>query len=73
MDDHHAAINQSHYRIRVKGRLDTDWSDWFDQFSIEHAAGYTLLTGAVVDQSALLGLLIKLNDLGLTIIAVNQI
>lgn len=62
------------YQIRVKGVLDGKWSDWFDGFTITpQASGETLLTGAVADQSALHGLLIKVRDLGLPLVSVNHI
>lgn len=61
------------YQIQVKGRLDAAWSDWFDHFEIAYHEDYTLLTGPVPDQSALLGLLLKLHDLGLTVVAINPI
>lgn len=54
------------YQIRVKGVLDSKWSDWFDGFTITpQANGETLVTGPVADQAALHGLLIKVRDLGL--------
>ncbi len=62
-----------HYAITVKGTLDEAWSDWFDGLRITHtAAGDTLLTGAVRDQTALYGLIAKARDLGLALIAVEQ-
>jgi hypothetical protein len=61
------------YQITVKGRLDEDWSDWFDGLQITHdAGGNTVLTGAVRDQTALYGLIAKARDLGLALIAVEQ-
>jgi hypothetical protein len=59
------------YEIRTKGQLDPRWAEWFDGFEIVHVAGDTLFSGVVVDQSALLGILLKLHDLGLRILAVN--
>jgi hypothetical protein len=60
------------YLIIVKGHLDATWSDWFDGMSITHAEnGETLLSGPVIDQSALHGLLNKVRDLGLTLISVT--
>ncbi|MBM4466458.1 MAG: hypothetical protein FJ014_13045 [Chloroflexi bacterium] len=62
------------YEIRLKGHLDCRWSDWFDGFAIHHQEdGTTLLTGAVTDQAALHGLLMKMRDLGLTLLSVNQV
>lgn len=61
------------YRIRVKGNLDRKWSDWFDGFCITpHGDDETLLTGQVVDQSALHGMLGKIRDLGLPILLVER-
>ena len=58
------------YEIRVKGRIDPQWSDWFDGFSIVAAAdGETSLTGPVTDQAALHGLLAKIRDLGLPLLS----
>lgn len=59
------------YQIRVKGHLNRRWSIWFDGLAITHEPdGSTLLTGAVVDQPALYGLLIKLRNLGLSLLSV---
>jgi hypothetical protein len=61
------------YRIRVKGNLDRKWSDWFDGFSITpYGDDETLLTGSVVDQPALHGMLGKIRDLGLPILLVER-
>jgi hypothetical protein len=62
------------YHIRAKGQLDLQWSDWFDGLSITHtASGDTILAGPVVDQAALYGLLLKIRDLNLPLLAVNRI
>ncbi|MCC7360606.1 MAG: hypothetical protein IT317_14090 [Anaerolineales bacterium] len=61
-----------HYQITVKERLEDSWSAWFDGLTITASPdGTTLLTGAVRDQTALYGLLAKLRDLGLTLLAVT--
>ena len=58
--------------IRVKGQLDQHWSDWFEGLTITHNdQNETVLTGPVVDQAALHGLLAKLRDLRLPIVSVN--
>lgn len=58
--------------IRVKGRLDEHWSEWFSEFEITHpAANETLLKGGVPDQAALYGLIARLRDLGLPLAAVE--
>lgn len=62
------------YQIRVKGHLEHRWSDWFDDLTITlQTNGDTVLSGPVVDQSALYGLLKKVHDLGLQLISVNQV
>jgi hypothetical protein len=60
--------------IRIKGRIDEHWSDWFEGLTITHTdEGETLLTGEVVDQAALYGLLAKLRDLGLALVSVEHV
>ena len=60
------------YQIRVKGRLGRPWADWFDGLTVApQDNGDTLLTGPVVDQAALHGLLRKVRDLGLPLLAVT--
>lgn len=61
------------YQIRLKGTLDSSWSDWFDGFTITIQDGETLLVGVVCDQSALHGILTKINDLGLPIVSIEKI
>jgi hypothetical protein len=62
----------SFYQIEVKGTLDESWSDWFDGFTLTQQDGKTLLAGQVIDQAALLGILAKINDLGLVILSVME-
>jgi hypothetical protein len=60
------------YQIRIEGHLDQHWTDWFDGLTITlESNGDTLLTGPVVDQAALHGLLKKVRDLGMPLISVN--
>jgi len=62
------------YQIRIQGHLSAEWTDWFDGLSITlQDNGETLLTGPVVDQAALYGLLRKVRDLGLPLLAVNRV
>ena len=64
---------QAVYQIKVKGILDSKWSDWFDGFAITPLdGGETLLTGPVADQAALHGLLNKIRDIGLPLLSVNR-
>ena len=62
------------YQIRIKGHLDTQWADWFENATIAVTEdGDTLLTCPVVDQAALHGLLKKVRDLGIPLLSVNRI
>ena len=62
------------YEIRIKGHLDDRWSDWFDGLTITlEDNGDTLLTGPVIDQAALHGLLKKVRDLGLPLLSVSPV
>lgn len=60
--------------IRVKGCLDNHWSEWFECLTISYTEhNETILTGPIIDQSALYGILNRLRDLGLPLVSVNQI
>jgi hypothetical protein len=62
------------YQIRVRGHLSDAWSEWFDGLTIENLPnGESLLSGPVVDKAALHGLLTKVRDLNLTLVAVALI
>lgn len=65
---------QEIYEIKVKGHLDPKWSAWFDGFTIDRSAGdVCLLTGPVMDQAALHGLLANIRDLGLPLLSVARV
>ena len=62
------------YEIRLKGHLEARWAAWFDGLSLtQESDGTTAIRGSVIDQAALHGLLNKVRDLGLPLIAVTQI
>jgi hypothetical protein len=61
------------YRIRLKEKLDQRWSAWLGLLVIHEANGETVLTGDIVDQAALHGLLSKVRDLQLTLISVTPL
>ena len=63
---------QADYQIKVKGKLGTQWSGWFIKMRIESEGDVTTLTGKILDQAALHGLLIRIRDLGLPLISVQR-
>ena len=78
MSEPHGATEDQHepelYEIPIKGHLDDKWADWFDGLTITREDnGDTLLTGLVVDQAALHGLLRKVRDLGMPLLSVNSV
>ena len=61
------------YEIRVQGHLDRRWSDWFEGLTISYEGdGSTILRGPLSDEAALHGVLIKVRDLALPLLAVNR-
>jgi hypothetical protein len=78
MSETHASIEDHHepglYEIRIKGHLDKRWADWFEGLTITREDnGDTLLSGPVIDQAALHGLLRKVRDLGMPLLSVIQV
>ena len=62
------------YQIRIKGHLDRHWANWFEGLTITALDnGDTLLTGTVIDQAALYGLLRKVRDVGMPLLSVNRV
>lgn len=60
------------YQIRILGELGSQWSVWFDELTITlEGDGNTLLSGSVIDQAALHGILKKVRDLGIPLLSVN--
>ncbi len=62
------------YEIRVEGHLADRWSDWFEGLAIRNdPGGETVLSGLLVDQAALFGVLARIHDLNLTLISVQRL
>ena len=73
MTDTGLPVQAAIYHIRVKGILDPKWSDWFEGFVMtSRDNGETLLSGPVMDQAALYGVLGKIHNLGLPLLLVVQ-
>ena len=65
--------NEAIYQIKVQGRLDERWSDWFNGLNMVTDGDYTLLTGVVADQAKLRGILSKVWDLNLQVVSVARV
>lgn len=62
------------YQIELQGHLSEQWAEWFDGMKItQEENGRTLLTGHIIDQAALHGLLKKIRDLGLPLISLIRV
>jgi hypothetical protein len=60
--------------IKIRGYLNASWADWFEGLTFTHESdGTTTLTGEIIDQAALHGILKKVRDLGLPLLSVNCI
>lgn len=63
----------THYQIRIKGHLDERWMRWFEGFTVlQQPDSETLISGTMIDQAALFGVLNRIRDLGLELISVQQ-
>ncbi len=63
-----------YYEIRVGGHLADRWSDWFEGLAIHNDPdGGTTLSGTLIDQAALMGVLVKIHALNLTLISVSRL
>ncbi len=71
------SVERNTYEICVEGHLDERWVSWFEGFTIAHGlqngTPFTKLSGAIEDQAALHGVLIKLRDIGIPILSINRI
>jgi hypothetical protein len=71
-------LNEANYEIRVGGHLDLRWVDWFEGMEIttgfdQNGSPISVISGNIVDQAALHGILIKIRDIGIPIISVNRV
>ncbi|CAG0988252.1 hypothetical protein ANAEL_02143 [Anaerolineales bacterium] len=78
MTDEHVPKRDSNqpivYQIRIKGHLGQQWTSWFESLTITlEEDGNTLLSGLMIDQSALHGILKKIRDLGMPLLSVNSV
>ena len=68
----HKYHTSASYRIRLKGHLDDKWLSWFEKMVISTEGEETILSGQVADQAALHGLFIRIRDMNLTLLSVEQ-
>ena len=73
MEKQNSRDNNADYEIKVKGKLGTGWSDWFEGLTIKDEGAVTIICGKVRDQPALHGLLVRIRDLGLILVSVARI
>ena len=73
LDPHVDSSQPMAYQIRITGQLGSRWADWFEGLTITLDGGDTLITGPVVDQAALQGLLKRVRDLGMPLVSVNPV
>jgi hypothetical protein len=71
---HSSCCGGGFFEIRVRGHLDSKWSDWLEGLEVKLLDnGEMILSGVLVDQAALMGVLNKLNRLNLTLLSVSQV
>jgi hypothetical protein len=69
-----SCVEAARYEIRVKGHLGREWADWFEGLEFKSFEdGQMLLTGRIVDQAALIGVLTRLNRLNLALLSVRSL
>jgi hypothetical protein len=62
------------YELQIKGHLDDRWSDWLEGLVVQRQDdGTTVLVGPLVDQAALYGVIIRIRDLGLSLLSVSRV
>ena len=73
MKKSHDQHSSQFYRVKVKGRLDKDWAEWFEDMQISYVDKDTVITGPVKDQAALHGFLARIRDLNLELLTVERL
>jgi hypothetical protein len=73
LDPHVDSSQPMAYQIRITGQLGSRWADWFEGLTITLDGGDTLISGMVVDQAALHGLLKRVRDLGMPLVSVSPV
>jgi len=68
-----SGVGAVQYRIKIQGVLDSRWSDYFGDLTLVDDEGVTTISGPIVDQTALHGVLMQIRDLGLPLLLVQQI
>ena len=72
-NDTQTRLGATVYQIRIKGHLGTEWVKWFDEMEMTCLDnGEMVLSGSIIDRAALHGVLAKIRDLGLTLLAINR-
>ena len=63
----------AHYEIRIEGALDGRWTSWFEGLQVKSEGKQMIISGPLIDQPALYGVLVKVRDLGLCLISVRRL
>jgi hypothetical protein len=73
MTKHNKYRTPKYFRIKLEGRLEDSWSDWFEKMAVSFNGSETVLTGPIADQAALHGLLNRIRDLNVSLLSVERL